>query len=127
MTYILALLALVILQIVTAQLPLPLPDLPTLPPITIPPITLPPLVGPVALVCPAGFQSLLLDCFPCPTGQTSILGGACTLCPEGSYAPGPGGAASCTPCASGFATSGREACAEAPAKAVKAGKGKGKA
>ena len=94
MTPIVLLLVLLVLQIVTAQLPIPLPPI-TLPPITLPPITLPPLPSVtvpavVALVCPAGFQTILTSCYPCSTGTTSIAGAACTLCPSGFYAPGPG-------------------------------------
>lgn len=114
-----------VVQIVTGQL---LPEI-TIPPITIPPITIPPLPidlptvpTVVALVCPAGFQTILTGCYPCSTGTTSIAGASCTLCPAGYYAPGPGSAA-CFACSTGASTEGREACADAPAK----GKGKGKA
>ena len=98
-----ALMVVAFVQLVQGQL-VPLPTIPpvTIPPITLPPITIPPVgvVVPTVTVCPAGYFSNLLSCYPCPAGSTSTAGVTCTVCPTGFYAPGPG-SASCFACAKG--------------------------
>ena len=102
-----ALMVVAFVQLVQGQL-IPLPTIPpiTIPPITLPPITLPPIgvVVPTVTVCPAGYFSNLLTCYPCPAGSTSTAGVTCTVCPTGFYAPGPG-SASCFACAKGSKSS----------------------
>ena len=102
-----ALMVVAFVQLVQGQL-IPLPTIPpiTIPPITLPPITIPPVgvVVPTVTVCPAGYFSNLLTCYPCPAGSTSTAGVTCTVCPTGFYAPGPG-SASCFACAKGSKSS----------------------
>ena len=126
-----AVMAIVFVQLVEAQLPIPLPPLP----VPLPDIPLPALPGlplvPLPTVCPAGYFTLLTACAPCPAGTTSALAAlACTACPAGTYAPGPG-SSSCTPCAEGTTSSpAKDTCLCSPAKASKGkkgAKGKGKA
>ena len=94
-----ALMAVVFLQVVQAQLPIPLPDLP------IPLPALPALPGlpllPAVTVCPAGYFSDATNCYPCARGSSSLAGVTCVVCPPGTYAPGPG-SASCFFCPAGY-------------------------
>ena len=94
-----ALMAVVFVQMIQAQLPIPLPplpvDLPALPALPL----LPAL--PAVTVCPPGYFSDLVNCYPCPRGSTSTAGVTCFICPTGFYAPG-AGSAICSPCAEGY-------------------------
>lgn len=97
--FISAVVALIFVQLVQAQLPIPLPplpvDLPALPELPLLPVVAAPTI------CPGGFFADLLLCYPCPPGTTSALGStACTACNPGFYAPGPG-SSFCMPCNEG--------------------------
>ena len=115
------LMAAVFLQLVQAQLPIPLPELP-IPLPALPALPALPLL-PAVVVCPAGFFGLLTGCAPCPAGTSSMLGAlACIACPPGTYAPGPG-SVSCTFCGVGtFSSPAMDACLSSPAPVAK-GKG----
>jgi hypothetical protein len=96
-----AVMAIAFMQVVQAQLPLPLPELPLpLPELPIPELPLLPLL-PAVTVCPPGFFSDLTNCYPCARGSTSLAGVTCIVCPPGTYAPGPG-SASCFFCPAGY-------------------------
>ena len=117
------LMATIFLQLAQAQLPLPLPELP-IPLPELPALPLIPLL-PVAVVCPAGFFTLLTGCAPCPSGTSSLVGAlACIACPPGTYAPGPG-SASCAYCGAGtFPSPAMETCFSSPATKGKVGPAK---
>ena len=119
------LMAAIFLQLVQAQLPIPLPELP----IPLPELPIPALPGlpllPVAVVCPAGFFTLLTGCAPCPSGTSSLAGAlACIACPPGTYAPGPG-SSSCAYCGAGtFSSPAMDTCLCSPAPKGKVGPAK---
>ena len=97
-----AFMAIVFVQLVEAQLPIPLPPLPVpLPAIPLPALPGLPLVPAGPTICPAGYFADLLLCYPCPAGSTSLAGVTCVMCPYGSYSPSPG-SATCFACASGY-------------------------
>ena len=93
-----ALMAILFVKLADAQLPIPLPPLPV--DLPIPALPLLPLV-PAVTVCPPGYFSDLVSCYPCPRGSTSTAGVTCFICPTGFYAPG-AGSAICSPCAEGY-------------------------